>query len=145
MPELVNLGSLCIDHVYHVASIVRAGETLLGSTPTRHAGGKGLNQSVAAARAGVSVAHFGCVGQDGVWLKDLLTDAGVDASGVRICNAHSTGHAMIQVGPGGENAIVIAGGANRAIQPADVDQAIARAGEGGWLLLQNEINDIEDD
>jgi ribokinase len=144
MPELVNLGSLCIDHVYSVASIVRAGETLVGAAPVRHPGGKGMNQSLAAAKAGVRVAHFGCVGRDGAWLKELLTDAGVDAQGVRICDTHPTGHAMIQVCPHGENAIVIVGGANRTIQPADVDRAIARVGSDGWLLLQNEINDVED-
>jgi len=144
MPELVNLGSLCIDHVYRVPAIVRAGETLLGEVPVRHAGGKGLNQSLAAARAGARVAHVGCVGADGGWLKELLAVAGVDVDGVRTCATQPTGHAVIQVGPRGENAIVIVGGANRSIQPADVDRAIARASADGWLLLQNEINDIED-
>jgi len=144
MSELVNLGSLCIDYVYSVPSIVRGGETLVGTAPVRHPGGKGLNQSLAAAKAGIRVAHFGCVGLDGVWLKDLLTQAGVDAQGVRTCDTHQTGHAVIQVCPHGENAIVIVGGANRTIQPADVDRAIARVGDDGWLLLQNEINDVED-
>jgi ribokinase len=64
MSELVNLGSFCIDYVYSVPSIVRAGETLLGTGPVRHAGGKGLNQSLAAARAGARVAPVGRVGVD---------------------------------------------------------------------------------
>ena len=143
MPELVNLGSLCIDHVYAVPSIVRAGETLLGHDPVRHAGGKGLNQSLAAARAGAAVVHVGCVGADGVWLKDVLVQAGVDVDGVRVCHSDPTGHAVIQVTPHGENAIVIVGGANWRIQPSDVERAIGRVGNDGWLLLQNEINDIE--
>jgi ribokinase len=144
MSELVNLGSLSIDHVYSVPSIVRAGETLLGRNPVRNAGGKGLNQSLAAARAGAAVAHIGCVGADGVWLKDVLTQAGVDVSGVRICESDATGHAVIQVSAHGENAIVIAGGANRRIQPSDVAHAIERAGSDGWLLMQNEINDVDE-
>ena len=144
MPELVNLGSLCIDHVYAVPSIVRAGETLLGHDPVRHAGGKGLNQSLAAARAGASVVHVGCVGADGVWLKDVLAQAGVDVDGVRVCESDPTGHAVIQVTPDGENAIVIVGGANRRIQPTDVERVIERVGADGWLLMQNEINDVED-
>jgi len=143
MPELVNLGSFCIDYVYAVPAIVRAGETLLGAAPVRHPGGKGLNQSLAAARAGARVAHIGCVGADGVWLKDLLATAGVNVDGVRVCQSNPTGHAIIQVGPHGENAIVIVGGANRTIQPSDVQRAIARAGDRGWLLLQNEINDVD--
>jgi ribokinase len=144
MPELVNLGSFCIDYVYSVPSIVRAGETLLGTAPVRHAGGKGLNQSIAAARAGAQVAHFGCVGIDGTWLTDLLANAGVNIDGVRCCETQPTGHAMIQVGPHGENAIVIVAGANHQIQPDDVARAIARVGREGWLLMQNEINDIDD-
>jgi ribokinase len=144
MPELVNLGSLCIDHVYAVPSIVRPGETLLGHDPVRHAGGKGLNQSLAAARAGAAVVHIGCVGTDGVWLKDVLSQAGVDVGGVRVCESDPTGHAVIQVAPHGENAIVIVGGANRRIQSSDVTRAIDRVGPDGWLLMQNEINDIED-
>jgi ribokinase len=144
MPELVNLGSLCIDNVYAVPAIARGGETLTGQAPVRFAGGKGLNQSLAAARAGVAVAHVGCVGADGAWLKDLLADAGVDVAHVRICQTALTGHAMIQVTPQGENAIVIVGGANRQLQPADLQAAIERAGSGGWLLLQNEINDVDD-
>jgi len=143
MPELVNLGSLCIDKVYAVPDIVRAGETVLGRAPVRHAGGKGLNQSLAAARAGVRVVHVGCIGADGVWLKELLAGAGVDVDGVRVCPELETGHAVIQVAPGGENAIVIVGGANRSIQSADIDRAIDRARADGWLLLQNEVNDIE--
>ena len=143
MSELVNLGSLCIDKVYAVPDIVRAGETMLARAPVRHAGGKGLNQSLAAARAGVRVAHVGCVGADGVWLKELLAEAGVDVDGVRVCPEVETGHAIIQVAPGGENAIVIVGGANRSIESADIDRAIDRARADGWLLLQNEVNDIE--
>ena len=46
-------------------------------------GGKGLNQSIAAARGGAHVVHVGAVGEDGAWLWDTLSEAGVDASGVR--------------------------------------------------------------
>lgn len=144
MPELVNLGSLCINNVYAVPAIVRSGETLTGGAPVRFAGGKGLNQSLAAARAGASVAHVGCVGPDGAWLKSMLADAGVDVVGVSTHAETPTGHAMIQVTPQGENAIVIVGGANRQIQPNEIHAAIARASGEGWLLLQNEINDIAD-
>jgi len=62
---------------------------------------------------------------------------------VRVCPDAETGHAVIQVAPGGENAIVIVGGANRLIQSADIDRAIERARADGWLLLQNEINGID--
>jgi ribokinase len=143
MPELVNIGSLCIDHVYAVPAIVRPGETLLGQTPARYAGGKGLNQSLAAVRAGVPVAHFGCVGTDGIWLKELLAAAGVDVDGTVVRPEAVTGHAVIQVTETGENAIVIVGGANRQLGGLDVERALVRASrDGNWLLLQNEVNDI---
>ena len=62
MPKLVNLGSLCIDHVYQVPAFTGSGETVSSPTHEVFPGGKGLNQSIAAARAGVDVVHVGCVG-----------------------------------------------------------------------------------
>ena len=142
MPRLVNLGSLCVDHVYGVPNITSAGETVASVSHAVFPGGKGLNQSLAAARAGASVLHAGCIGADGRWLRDELAGAGVDVSLVREVDAPS-GHAVIQVNPQGENAIVIAGGANRMLSVADHAAAFARCGPNDWLLLQNEINDLE--
>lgn len=141
MPKLVNLGSLCIDNVYRVPGIAGPGETVASASHDVFPGGKGLNQSIAAARAGAEVVHVGCVGPDGEWLRDTLADEGVDASGVRTVDG-SSGHAVIQVNEAGENAIVIAGGANRTLTGEDVDGALAQLGPEDWLLLQNEINDL---
>lgn len=143
MPKLVNLGSLCIDNVYRVPAIAGAGETVASRSHEVFPGGKGLNQSVAAARAGASVAHVGCVGADGAWLRDLLAEEGVNVDGVRVVEGAS-GHAVIQVDDTGANAIAIAGGANRALRADDVARALAQVGSGDWLLLQNEINDLPD-
>ena len=142
MTKLVNLGSLCIDNVYRVSSIAGPGETVASASHEVFPGGKGLNQSIAAARADIEVVHVGCVGPDGEWLKDTLRAEGVDVSGVRVADGPS-GHAVIQVNDAGENAIVIAGGANRVLEPADVDTALARVEPGDWLMLQNEINDLD--
>ena len=143
MPKLVNLGSLCIDNVYSVPNITAAGETVSSLDYAVYAGGKGLNQSLAAARAGARVAHVGCVGHDGRWLKQQLSEAGVDVDALREAERPS-GHAVIQVNPSGENAIVITGGANRTLQDADVDAAFSLCDADDWLLLQNEINKMED-
>ena len=140
--KLVNLGSLCIDNVYRVANITGAGETVASKSHEVFPGGKGLNQSIAAARAGAEVEHFGCIGTDGLWLRDTLVGEGVGVAGLREVDAPS-GHAVIQVNDAGENAIVIAGGANRVLTAADVEAALGRVGTGDWLLLQNEINDLE--
>ena len=141
MPKLVNLGSLCIDNVYRVPELTGPGETVASVSYEVFPGGKGLNQSIAAARAGAEVIHAGCVGKDGVWLKDTLSAEGVDVTGVRVVDTAS-GHAVIQVNDAGENAIVITGGANRVLEADQVDAVLAQVEPGDWLLLQNEINDL---
>ena len=141
MPKLVNFGSLCIDWAYQVPSLVGSGETLTSTGRTVHAGGKGLNQSFAAARAGAEVLHFGAVGEDGETLVAVLDEVGVRSDGVARIDTAS-GHAVIQVDPSGQNAIVIFPGANRLI-PAQVrEQALHALLPGDWLLLQNETNDV---
>jgi ribokinase len=142
MPAIVTLGSLCIDNVYRVPALVGAGETAASLSHQVFAGGKGLNQSLAAARAGAAVAHVGAVGPDGVFLIDTLREAGVDTAHIRMLQGERSGHAVIQVDDKGRNAIVIAGGANRALTDMDVAAALDALDPGGWLLLQNEINDL---
>ena len=142
MTRLVNLGSLCIDRVYRVSSISVPGETVASKSFSIYPGGKGLNQSLAAAKAGASVSHHGCIGTDGSWLKDVLKSGGVDESGVDEV-AGETGHAVIQVDDSGQNSIVIVGGTNRTIKADKVENVIATMSNDDWLLLQNEINDIE--
>tara|TARA_B100001179_G_scaffold97610_1_gene69337 strand:- start:380 stop:1264 length:885 start_codon:yes stop_codon:yes gene_type:complete len=140
---LINLGSLCVDNVYSVDTIATVGETVASRNHAVFPGGKGLNQSLAASKAGAEVHHIGCVGEDGNWLKEILAEAGVNVGNVRRIETRS-GHAVIQVDSAGQNSIVISGGANRSIQVLDRDAAFALIKPGDWLLLQNEINDIED-
>ena len=142
MPRLVNLGSLCIDRVYRVSEIASAGETVASQSFSIYPGGKGLNQSLAAAKAGAEVIHHGCIGADGDWLKDVLTDGGVNSEGVLEVEGE-TGHAVIQVNDQGENSIVIVGGTNRSISPDKIENVLTTMAEDDWLLLQNEINDLE--
>ncbi len=142
MPKLVNLGSLCVDNVYHVDNIARIGETVSSTGHEIHPGGKGLNQSLAAARAGADVVHVGCIGPDGGSLIDILSGSGVDVSNIKTIDTRS-GAAVIQVDPDGRNAIFITGGANRHISREQVDLAMELVEDDDWLLLQNEINDLE--
>ena len=136
---ITNFGSYCIDHVYTVPYFVRPGETLPSINYEIHPGGKGLNQSLALAYAGAKVRHAGKVGNDGVWMRTLLNEAGVDTSLTMIVESPS-GHANIQVTPEGENAIIIYGGANQQITVADIEVALAEVSEGDYLLIQNEIS-----
>ena len=141
MARILNIGSLNLDYVYAVPHFVEAGETLLASRRDVFPGGKGLNQTVAAARAGAEVFHSGAVGADGGMLLELLQDAGADVSSVSRVDM-PTGHAVIQVSPQGENSIIILGGANRAVSEKTVEDALEKVAEGDILLLQNEINGL---
>lgn len=80
MARILNYGSLNIDHVYSVPRIVRPGETISAVGFKDFPGGKGLNQSVAMARAGAMVFHAGRVGNDGGFLKEILVANGVDCT-----------------------------------------------------------------
>ena len=142
MAKILNIGSLNLDYVYAVPHFVAAGETLLATRRDVFAGGKGLNQTVAAARAGAQVFHGGAVGADGDMLLDLLRDAGADVSAISRVDV-PTGHAIIEVNPQGENSIIILGGANRAVSPETVEAALAKVDAGDILLLQNEINGLD--
>ncbi|MBD3243256.1 MAG: ribokinase [Chitinivibrionales bacterium] len=139
--RVLNYGSLNIDHVYAVDHFVRPGESLPSRSYAMHPGGKGANQSTAMALAGADVAHAGKVGRDGAWYRDRLAECGVDVQHVDIVDTPS-GHAMIQVNPQGENAIVLYGGANREIAEADAARVLGAFSAGDFLLLQNEISAI---
>lgn len=137
--KLLVFGSANIDHVYRLPHQVRSGETLASTQYARNAGGKGFNQAVALAKAGQEVLFGGAIGQDGLFLKELLTEYGVDASPLMVKDV-PTGHAIIQVDDEGRNAIVLYGGANQAITEGDIDRMLDLLAPGDYLLLQNEIS-----
>ena len=133
-----NLGSINADFVYSVPHIPQPGETLAATNRAVYLGGKGANMSVAAARAGAKVHHIGAVGADGAWAKERLSDEGIDVAAVMQTET-STGHAVIVVDDGGENAIVLHNGANFEIANADIENSLD-ASSGDWFVCQNETN-----
>jgi len=133
------LGSINIDHVYRVPHLPGPGETLAAISYHLGLGGKGANQSIAAARAGAMVHHLGAVGAGAEWVLDRMAVAGVDTSQIATVG-DATGHAIINVDPMGENAIVIHGGANLAQSPTRIAAALERAEPGDILLMQNETS-----
>lgn len=138
---ILNLGSVNIDHVYAVEHFVRPGETLSSRGYQVFAGGKGFNQSIALARAGAKTSHAGKVGSDGAWLRDRLQTEGVDTTHLQECDT-PTGHAVIQVAPSGENAIVLFGGANQRIRADDLAPAFSTCSAGDYFLVQNETSAV---
>lgn len=125
------VGSANLDLVVEVARPPRVGETLLGRAGGRFAGGKGLNQAVAAARSGALTRFCGVIGQDdaGDLLQRTLSDAGVKGE-VRRTDAAPTGVAHVLALAGGDNSIVVAGGANE-----HLDADVARGGVRGAAVV----------
>ncbi|MFB6296453.1 MAG: PfkB family carbohydrate kinase [Halobacteriales archaeon] len=161
MPDVVSLGSVNVDLVARLTG------TELAELSARHdwfpspdetvavedvpgeieafvdrtlVGGKGANQSVAAARAGADTAFRGRVGRDqeAYGVLDTLAGRGVDVSGVEETDAE-TGKAYVFVEPSGENRIAIVEGANGAVDAAYVHRHREAILEADCLLLQNEI------
>lgn len=139
--KILSFGSLNLDMVYDVEHFVMPGETLSSSRLEKFCGGKGLNQSLALARAGAQVYHAGLVGDDGDPLVEQLRADGVDVAHVGRWQG-ATGHAIIQVDKRGQNCILLYGGANRQVTPEQVDRVLQSFGKGDLVLLQNEISSL---
>jgi ribokinase len=142
--RILTVGSLNMDEVIQVARLPLAGETLLGAaSPRLIPGGKGANQAVAMARLGASVSMAGRVGRDpsGTTLLQALAAAGVDLSLVAIDDQAATGVAFIFLVPGGENAIIVAAGANMRVgcDQQQLQDLLAVLPQAQALVLQLEI------
>lgn len=140
--KLLNFGSCNLDFVYSLDHIVAPGETEASDAMKIFAGGKGLNQSIAAAKAGVQVFHAGCVGDDGQMLVEILRKSGVDIRYLRQVE-EKNGHAIIQVTKDGENSIILYPGSNIRITEEQIDMVLTEFGPEDIVLLQNEINMVD--
>jgi ribokinase len=139
--DIINVGSLNLDWVYQVPHFVHPGETIAALAYHEYLGGKGLNQSIALARAGAEVAHVGAVGSNGAALREALIREGINTDFVKSLDGPS-GHAIIQVSPEGENAIVLFPGTNQQLSLEQITQAIQAFPEAKAVLLQNETNHL---
>ena len=140
--KILNFGSANVDYVYSLDHIVMGGETISSKELNIFPGGKGLNQSIALARAGVKAYHAGCIGLDGQLLIDTFESDGVDLKYVRRVEEKS-GHAIIQVSQDGENSIVLYAGSNHKITKEHIDDVLCDFDKGDIILLQNEISNLE--
>lgn len=139
--KVLNFGSLNVDYVYSVDHFLIGGETESSARMEIFPGGKGLNQSIALARAGVPVSHAGMIGEDGAMLKDILAESGVDVSFIRSIPGKG-GHTIIQIDKNGQNNILLYGGSNQAITKDYVDEVLSHYSAGDLILLQNEISEL---
>jgi len=140
--KVLCFGSMNIDYVYQVDHMVGLGETENSIGMSVNCGGKGLNQSIALARAGVEVWHAGLVGSDGKSLVDKCIENKVNTDYVRMTEGKS-GHTIIQVDKDGNNSIILYGGANRSMTPDFIEEVLNGFEKGDMIILQNEINLLE--
>ena len=139
--KVLNFGSCNIDYVYQMEHFIRPGETAPCTALSAGCGGKGLNQSIALAKAGTEVYHAGLYGAEGKFLLDKMQEAGVNTSLMRLGEG-ANGHAIIQVERSGQNCIILYGGTNRQITQDYADEVLSHFAAGDVLVLQNEINNM---
>ncbi len=132
------IGSANLDLVATTDRLPLPGETVLGTSYSEHAGGKGLNQAVAAARAGASTNFCAAVGDDAAadQLLSVITATGIGDTAVQRLAGFPTGRALIGVAANAENSIIVVAGANAALLPHHVTDA---AGSARVVLVQLEV------
>lgn len=140
--KVLNFGSLNYDYVYKVDHMLLPGETQSSSGMELHLGGKGLNQSIALAKAGVPVFHAGMVGEDGGLFLEACKENGVDTTYIKTIPGKS-GHTIIQLDKNAQNSILLYGGSNRAITKEYIDEVLSNFEKGDIILLQNEISNLD--
>jgi ribokinase len=139
MSRVLVVGSLNMDLVVATEVFPRPGETLFGMDFATHAGGKGANQAVAAARLGAQVTMIGRVGHDafGTEMKTGLAAEGIVTDWLSETD-RATGIAVITVYKS-DNAILVVPGANAALTPADLDVAEGAFANTDIVVAQLEV------
>ncbi len=140
--KVLNIGSLNLDYVYSVDHIIQPGETESTGGRNIFLGGKGINQSMALAKAGAEVYHAGRVGTEGEFLLTWCRENSVNTDYTLVDPDEKTGHAIIQVDENGQNSIVLFGGSNQRQTKEQIDNTLKFFEKGDILLLQNEINHL---
>lgn len=139
--KVLNIGSLNLDYVYSVDHIIQPGETESTGSRNIFLGGKGINQSMALAKAGAEIYHGGLIGEDGQAFIEACKEYGVNYDYIRTIDG-ATGHTIIQVDKNAQNCILLYGGANQMLTEEYVDEVLAGFEKGDILLLQNEVNQL---
>ena len=117
--KIVVVGSLNIDTFLFVSDFPIPGETVSAKELLLRAGGKGFNQSVAAAKAGGDVVFIGAIGEQEYQFEAILSANNASSAGL-VRKTGPTGQAFIEVDKQGENRIVVVPGANALLAPEDL-------------------------
>lgn len=141
VPLVTVFGSLHYDIMVDAPDRPRKGETVTGRAWQPKCGGKGGNQAVSAARAGVRVAMIGAVGDDdfGSALLANLDRTGVDRRFVRVAAGAGSGMSVAIFDSDGDYGAVIVSGSNLTLGDDDIAAAGEVVAQTAVLLLQNEV------
>jgi ribokinase len=153
-PLIRVVGSINVDFTTNTPRVPGPGETLIATSLSVNAGGKGANQAVACGRASfvsqgkqdVRVEMIGAVGEGDPHYKTLieptLRDAGVSCDGITETKGQ-TGTATIIVddGANGENRILVVPGANYdgMCQKEEIVARAFKSPQPQVIVLQGEI------
>ena len=140
MKNIVVIGSSNTDMVVKTSHLPADGETVLGGDFFMNAGGKGANQAVAAARYGNRVVFVAKTGDDlfGRQVRKSMAEDGIVTDYVFVDKEHPSGVALITIDKDAENCIVVAGGANMYLSPADIETAAEEILKADVVLMQLE-------
>jgi len=141
---IITFGSINYDFIFRLKEAPRAGQTLLADSLKGQAGGKGGNQAIAAARDGAKTVMVGAVGQDGLAepaLANLVAD-GVDVTRIAHLPDVSTGCASITINAQGQNAIIVAAGANMQAKAAQIDDSLLAQADIVLMQMENDVQEI---
>lgn len=140
--RVVVVGSVNQDLILRITTEPDPGRTVLVESMTSHAGGKGANQAVAAARLGADATLVACVGDDpeGDRLLRALRQENVDITEIELLVGTPSGMAVVMVRPDGENSIMVVPGANALLSAAQAAAYVTRTvRQGDVVVLQAEV------
>jgi len=139
--KILNFGSLNIDHLYNCDHFVQEKETMIVDSYSVSLGGKGFNQSIALAKAGLEVYHACILGKENKEFLAYFKNVGVNCNLLKVDNNLVSGHAIIE-NCKGENRIIVYGGSNQEISNEYIDEVFDKF-DGEYLLIQNETNNLD--
>lgn len=137
--KILSFGSMNVDYVYKVAEFVKPGETKTVTSLQTNAGGKGLNQAIALSKAGLDVYQAGMLGDEGIFLREMLQKYNVDTKMIKTTH-DKNGHAIIQVDDSGENCILVYPGTNHSLTKEFIDEVLSQFDKDDVVITQNETN-----
>ncbi|AKP68080.1 ribokinase [Companilactobacillus ginsenosidimutans] len=141
MKKIVVLGSINVDTILNISHLPQPGETMHMQDRSTAGGGKGANQALAAVRAGADTAFISKIGKDHAadFMMKTFEEDGLNLDHVTFSETEGTGKAYILLQDGGQNSILVYGGANADVTVEDVDAAKDVIKDADCIIAQFEV------